>query len=124
MNIFFSIPLIFFWSVVLSFVPAVIYLIINPLESIKAEELSSRNIFIIKQESALNKEKRKRNKGVCIIYSICLAITTCFALFNWARSGQAAIIPLDILSVTSGVFFCFAALTYLPVMLCLAYFFL
>ncbi|MCK5213761.1 MAG: hypothetical protein KAR05_00220 [Candidatus Omnitrophica bacterium] len=94
MNIFFSIPLIFFWSVVLSFVPAVIYLIINPLESIKAEELSSRNIFIIKQESALNKEKRKRNKGVCIIYSICLAITTCFALFNWARSGQAAIIPL------------------------------
>jgi len=121
MNIFFSIFLIFFWSAIFSFVPAVMYLIINPLESIISEKLRMKGIYVIRKEIELDGEKKRRIRGVCIIYSICFALTVCLSVFNWMRFGEAARVPIDILSTMSVVLFCFAALTFLPIMLCLIF---
>ena len=121
MNIFLSIPLLFFWSAVFSFVPSAIYLIMNPLESIRAEELFLKDIFVIKKAVQFEKEKRKRSKGIGVIYGLCFVFMVFLSVVNWNRLGHAAVIPIDILSTTSVVLFCFAALTYFPVVLYLIF---
>lgn len=121
MNIFFSILFLFFWSAVFSFIPSVIYLIINPLESFAAEKLSAKNIFVIKKEISLGQEKRRRNKGICIIYAVCFVFMVVLSLINWVRSGEAVVAPIDILSTISVILFCFAVLTYSPIVLYLVF---
>lgn len=117
MSIFLSIALIFFWSAVLSFVPSVIYLIINPLKSIISERLRVKGIYLIKAELELNGEEKKRTGGICVIYSVCLAFIICLSMFNWIHGGEAAVVPIDILSTMHVVLFSFAALTYVPIVL-------
>lgn len=117
MNIFISIPFILFWAAVFSFVPSAIYLIINPLESIEAEKLSSKNIFVIKKEVDFEREKKRRRRGICIIYGICVVVMVCLFVINWTRSGTASVMPIDIVSALSVILFSLAVLTYFPVVI-------
>lgn len=121
MSILLSIPLILFWAAVLAFVPSAIYLIINPLESIRAEKLISKNIFVLWEEINLSKQKLRRYNGVRIIYAACLVLMTLASLWNGFKSGRAGVMPFDILSTVSVVLFFFALLTYLPIVLYLTF---
>ena len=103
-----------FWAAVLAFIPIIIHLIRNPLYSIRAELAFKKKIFLLQQDEQLQKERKSRLKGVKIIYGVCLGLFLGVGLINWILNGSFGLHPLDIISSTSVILFCFAVVTYLP----------
>lgn len=112
--IFLALPMSFFWAGIMSFVPSVIYLILNPIRSNKAEKSQGEGIFLIKAEVQLNKEKHRRVRGVRTIYLICVLFFFIVYIYNQISRGHTSIVPFDILSALSVVFFLSSFVAYLP----------
>ena len=110
-----SLPLISFWSAILSFVPITLYLLLINPPLYRAEQKHLLGIYIIKEEFLLTKRRRTRVKVAGGIYGICLLFFTAVYALNHAQYGHKGISPFNILSSISVIFFCISVLSYLPI---------
>jgi len=108
-----SLPVIFFWSAVLAFVPVAYYLLIKNPPLLKAERMREKGIIVLGQEGMARKAETTRTKGVFFIYGLCVIFFSTIYLFN-ASHNQAGVKPFDILSTVSVILFSLSILTYLP----------
>ncbi len=117
-NIFFSflqgLPVVVFWSAVLSFIPVTFYLLVKNPPLYRAEGVAAKGIFIIGQDAELKKEKKARTKIAAMIYGICFLLVSGVYLLN-LPGGSGGVNPFDILSTLSVLFFWFSVLSYLPI---------
>jgi len=114
MSILSGIFQVFFWSAVLAYVPSALYLVLNPIRSIRAEKASAQGIFILQAEDRIIVEKKRRLIGIAVIYAICLGLVLFGMTVGLMRGEGLGVGPFAILSSLSIMVFCFATLTYLP----------
>jgi len=114
MNILLGLFQVVFWSAVLAYVPSAVYLVLNPIRSIRAEKASAQGIFILQAEDRIIVEKKRRLRGIVVIYAICLGLVLCAMTVGLMRGEGFGVGPFAILSSLSILVFCFATLTYLP----------
>lgn len=114
MHILVDIILVLFWSAVLAFVPTTFYLLIKNPPLYKADQVISKGIFIISQESWIKKAKRSRVRVVLMIYVLCVVFFSGAYIFNRQQQVEG-VKPFDVLSTISVALFWFSVLSYLPV---------
>ena len=105
---------ILFWSVILSFIPTTLYLmLINP-PIYEAHRAQSLGIYIIHGESKVDKHRSAQIKWVGAIYGVCVIFMGIVFWVNAVRTGRLEVTPFDILSAISVVFFWISVLAYFP----------
>lgn len=119
LDILTSLPLILFWSAVLSFVPTVYYLLIHNPPLLKIERMREIGIFVIGQERVVRNAGRARVRTIAVIYGLCVILFSVIYFLN-AHHHLAGIRPFDILSTLSVILFGLSVITYLPIAFYLA----
>lgn len=109
-----DILLVLFWSAVMAFVPSTFYLMIKNPPLYKAQQIVSRGIFILGDESKIRSRQQSRARAILIIYGVCIAFLGGAYGFN-RLNGVGGLGPLDIASGVSLMLFGFSILSYLPV---------
>lgn len=108
-----ALPLILFWSAVLSFAPTVFYLLIKNPPLYNAEKMRDMGIFVIGQARTVLKAEKERVRTIGLIYGICVIFFIAVYFIN-AHANVQGIGPFDILSTASVILFGFSVITYLP----------
>lgn len=117
MKILVDIFLIFFWALVLAFVPISLFFILKESQSEKDERARDKGVFFIRQESVVLREKRFRLGIALLIYGACLAIFCLAYIYHRVNYNVSSLDPFDILSALSVILFIFAIVSYLPIAL-------
>ena len=109
-----SIPVILFWSAVLSYVPTVYYLLIRNPPLLKAEKMREKGIIVLGQDRMVRKAETTRVMIISIIYGLCVV---CFSIIYFinASHDRIGIKPFDIASTLFIILFVFSVITYLPI---------
>ena len=107
-------PLLFFWSAILSFVPTTLYLLLINPPLYRAKQKQSLGIYVIKEEFVVTKWRRTRLKMVAAIYVSCLVFFAVIYACN-LRYNVIGIGPFNVLSTVSVIFFWVSILSYLPI---------
>lgn len=109
-----SLPLISFWSAILSFVPITFYLLLINPPLYKTEQKHLLGIYIIKEEFLLTKMRRTRLRVAAGIYAVCLLFFTAVYVVNQTQYGHKGLGPFNVLSSLSVIFFWMSVVSYLP----------
>ena len=107
----------FLWAAVLSFIPNVFYLLLNPLTAYRAELARKKKVFILKEEHKLDDEKHKRAVGVITIYLAALFFFMVILVVNVIFFKRASFYPFNLISTFSVILFWVSVLAYIPVFL-------
>ncbi|HOW35174.1 MAG TPA: hypothetical protein PL155_01985 [Candidatus Omnitrophota bacterium] len=115
-----ALPGIIFWSVVLSFIPNMLYCLMRESRAYKDEVANLRGIYIVVNEDQRRKEDRGYRRGIMLIYGACFFLFTIVSLWSWFKKGQASVGPFDMVSSTSIVLFWISVISYIPFIIYLA----
>lgn len=109
--------LIFFWSAVFAFVPVSYYLLVKNPPVYGAKNIQSQGIYILQEETLLERRLRNRKKTILLIYFACFVMVASCALINFLQTGNLNVYPFDILSSLSVIMFWISVIIYIPIAL-------
>lgn len=110
-----AVPMTAFWALVLSFVPAVVYLMLHPLRHEQAQQLERQGIFFLSEIEYLQREKERCWRGLRGIYFLCCAGCLAVYGFNLLVRHEISMSPLNLMSTAGTLVFMVSALSYFPV---------